>query len=699
MNRFIVTSTLINGYYHFSVYYNGSLNSISGFETSLDIETDGSSISTSSLSISVNPEFDLVDVNESAGSISGISFSGLTYTPDQYGCLLYTFTLAANLIDDSTLITIQQSSGESFFDNNGQAIDVSDFETFINNSVDSSTYSTGDYELSESDTNFTSSETGSYTITGNDAANVLKASSLGSFLKGEDGDDTLIGGIGDDTFEGGTGTDLIVGGAGYDRVVIDGESYNYTLSTTGSQVLLSGTPDLFTGIEAFIFNDVERNLLQLSYADSNLLSNQVYKLAATGVSTGLQATALNSTTNQLTFSLVTDLSGETLDTSDRFSIDQNGEVYVGSAGLNYEAANRESVFILIEGSYGLRLVVEELISILNKDEAATGTLSVIGTAEEGATVSASFADLVDVDGTITSTTYQWQISDNGSTNWTNLGSETNASYAIASDQSQVGKYLRVVATTTDALGGETTFTSAASTAIANVNDAPVVATTQSITTAEDTAVSITVSGSDVDGDTLAYSVTTDPTHGSVTETSEGVFSYTPTGNYVGTDSFIVTVSDGNGGSDTQTINLTVTAVEDEATGTLSVTGSAEEGGTVSASFADLVDVDGTITSTTYQWQISDNGSTNWTNLGSETNASYAIASDQSQVGKYLRVVATTTDALGGETTFTSAASSAIANVNDAPVVATSQSVTTAEDTAVEITVSGSDVDGDTLAYS
>jgi hypothetical protein len=162
---------------------------------------------------------------------------------------------------------------------------------------------------------------------------------------------------------------------------------------------------------------------------------------------------------------------------------------------------------------------------------------------------------------------------------------------------------------------------------------------------------------------------------------------------VGSDSFIVTVSDGKGGSTTQTVNVTVTAVEDEATGSLSVTGTAVEGGSLTASLTGASDLDGAITGTAYQWQISADG-TNWTNISGATSATYALASDQSQVGKFVRAVVTTTDALGGTTDFTSA-SSVVANVNDAPVgfVASISGTATEEQTLTASTSVTSDADG------
>jgi VCBS repeat-containing protein len=76
-------------------------------------------------------------------------------------------------------------------------------------------------------------------------------------------------------------------------------------------------------------------------------------------------------------------------------------------------------------------------------------------------------------------------------------------------------------------------------------------------TLKNTAVSGKVTGTDADGDTLTFSVETNPTYGTVLFNPNGTWTYTPNDGYVGTDSFTVTVSDGNGGTDTATITIQV----------------------------------------------------------------------------------------------------------------------------------------------
>ena len=102
-----------------------------------------------------------------------------------------------------------------------------------------------------------------------------------------------------------------------------------------------------------------------------------------------------------------------------------------------------------------------------------------------------------------------------------------------------------------------------------VNDAPVITEGASInvTMSEDgsiTPFSLTLHATDVDGDTLTWSISTPAGHGTASAIGTGTskaISYTPTLNYIGSDSFDVQVSDGNGGTDTITVNVTISAVE------------------------------------------------------------------------------------------------------------------------------------------
>jgi hypothetical protein len=89
---------------------------------------------------------------------------------------------------------------------------------------------------------------------------------------------------------------------------------------------------------------------------------------------------------------------------------------------------------------------------------------------------------------------------------------------------------------------------------------PPTADALSLTTAEDTLGHVTLVGADPDGDTLQFSVA-QPGRGTVA--GEGADrTYTPDADLNGADSFTYTVSDGNGGTATGSVSVTVTPVND-----------------------------------------------------------------------------------------------------------------------------------------
>lgn len=92
------------------------------------------------------------------------------------------------------------------------------------------------------------------------------------------------------------------------------------------------------------------------------------------------------------------------------------------------------------------------------------------------------------------------------------------------------------------------------------NSAPV-AMNGNATLTEDGSKAITLSGSDADGNALTYVKVANPAHGSLS-ISGNVATYTPVGNYNGTDSFTYKVSDGALESGIATVNLTINAVND-----------------------------------------------------------------------------------------------------------------------------------------
>ncbi|MBI3445549.1 MAG: tandem-95 repeat protein, partial [Magnetospirillum sp.] len=110
--------------------------------------------------------------------------------------------------------------------------------------------------------------------------------------------------------------------------------------------------------------------------------------------------------------------------------------------------------------------------------------------------------------------------------------------------------------------GTTTASASASTTVHDdlTNHGPTVAANASYNDTTNTVLSGTISASDVDGDHLSYSLGTGtggPQHGAVVLNPDGTFTYTPTSNFTGSDSFKVVVSDGHGGTTTETVSVNV----------------------------------------------------------------------------------------------------------------------------------------------
>ncbi|HTY87092.1 MAG TPA: M36 family metallopeptidase [Candidatus Acidoferrum sp.] len=88
-----------------------------------------------------------------------------------------------------------------------------------------------------------------------------------------------------------------------------------------------------------------------------------------------------------------------------------------------------------------------------------------------------------------------------------------------------------------------------------------VAYAQSLTNYEDTALSVTLTGSDPQGYALSYSVLAQPAHGSLTGMPPNL-TYLPATNYFGNDAFIFRVNDGISNSASATISITNQPVDD-----------------------------------------------------------------------------------------------------------------------------------------
>ena len=278
-------------------------------------------------------------------------------------------------------------------------------------------------------------------------------------------------------------------------------------------------------------------------------------------------------------------------------------------------------------------------SVANVNDAVTGTVTISGLAEQGQILTASNT-LSDIDG-LGAISYAWKA------NGLSIGS--GPSFTLT--EAQVGKTISVVASYTDGHGTIESVTSAATTSVANVNDA--VTGSVSISGLVEQGQILTASNTLADIDGLGAISYTWQADGSVIG-SGGSFTLTEAqvGKII---SVLASYTDGHGTVESRVSAATtnVANVNDAAIGSVSISGLVEQGQILTASNT-LSDIDG-LGAISYAWKA------NGLSIGS--GPSFTLT--EAQVGKTISVVASYTDGHGTIESVTSAATTSVANVNDA----------------------------------
>ncbi|HIF9311033.1 TPA: retention module-containing protein, partial [Photobacterium damselae] len=235
----------------------------------------------------------------------------------------------------------------------------------------------------------------------------------------------------------------------------------------------------------------------------------------------------------------------------------------------------------------------------------------------------------------------------------------------------------------DGNGGTDTITVTVN--VTPVNDAPV-GEDVSAETQEETAVTGQLTATDVDGDNLTFKPGTNPENGSVTINADGSWEYVPNPDFNGEDSFTVVVDDGNGGTDTITVTVNVTPVNDAPVGEDVTTETQEE--TAVTGQLTATDVDGD-NLTFKPGSNPENGSVT---INADGSWEYVPNPDFNGEDSFTVVV---DDGNGGTDTITVTVN--VTPINDAPV-GEDVSAETQEETAVTGQLTATDVDGDNLTF-
>ncbi|WP_158674962.1 Ig-like domain-containing protein [Pelolinea submarina] len=221
------------------------------------------------------------------------------------------------------------------------------------------------------------------------------------------------------------------------------------------------------------------------------------------------------------------------------------------------------------------------------------------------------------------------------------------------------------------------------------NDAPVPSYNASVSTDEDTQLTESFTATDVDGDELTITVKdgNGPSHGSLL-LGDGSYIYQPVDNYNGTDSFIITVSDGTAEVDCE-ITVTVNEVNDAPVPSYSASVSTDEDTPLSENLT-ATDIDLDELSYTVK---EGNSPLHGTLELIEGGYTYTPAENYNGPDSFTITVG------DGTNDVDCAISVTVNSVNDAPAASYSALVSTDEDTPLNETISATDADGDTVTFS
>ncbi len=302
------------------------------------------------------------------------------------------------------------------------------------------------------------------------------------------------------------------------------------------------------------------------------------------------------------------------------------------------------------------------------------------TTDEGGSVTTDvLSNATDADGDPLTVTIDTQgtnglasVNSDGTITYTHDGSETTSdSYTYTISDGNGGSDSGVVSIT-----------------VTPVNDAPVVTGNSDATTDEGGSVTTDVlsNATDADGDPLTVTIDTQGTNGLASVNSDGTITYTHDGSETTSDSYTYTISEGNGGSDSGVVFITVTPVNDAPVAN-DDSATTMEGGSITTDVL-LNDMDAEMATLTVTGATP--GNNGFTSVNSDGTITYTHDGSETTSDSYSYTIS---DGNGGSDS--GVVSITVTPVNDAPV-AYDDSATTSEDTAVTVAVSANDTDVDGL---
>ena len=336
-------------------------------------------------------------------------------------------------------------------------------------------------------------------VTGNIGNDVLYGSLGNETLDAKEGNDYLKGLEGDDYLIGGDGDDTLVGGSGDDTLVGGDDNDFYIFNKgDGKDTILDGS-----GVDTIMFGDgIDRRDVIINYNGEDVVMTFAYD------------------------------DGSALEDSDTITI----------KNMAIDGFEIEELLFSNGDSFSISELIEK-----NTNHAPTTLFSESAYTLTDVSLQTGIVLARDIDGDTLNYTVS-TLPENGTLSINKYGIWT-----YASNDKYKGLDSAVI-TIDDGNGLSTTKTLNFEVVITNVD--PIVLEAQTDVILQDIREATgDVGATDEDGDILTYSITTAALHGTVNVDETGTWIYSVEGTYIGTDSAVITVDDGQGGSVTKTLNF------------------------------------------------------------------------------------------------------------------------------------------------
>ena len=351
----------------------------------------------------------------------------------------------------------------------------------------------------------------------------------------------------------------------------------------------------------------------------------------------------------------------------KFNLSETGQLSL-KAVANFEAQSSYDVVLNVEDAGGKKSASKFQIDVENVNDAASGSVSITGTAKEGAVLTADISKIIDEDSSDIASIAEYQWLRDG----VEISGATSKEFTLS--QSDVASALSLNVSYKDGSDTTETFSSSATAQVENVNDAPSGILKISGTPAQEDILTADTSGlSDTDGlGTFSYQWMRDETAISGETNTILTLGETDVGKKI---SVTVTYTDQQGTSETVTSASTnaISNKNDLPTGSVTLSGEAIEGQVLSLDTSTIADADG-LGDFSISWLR--DGET----ISGATSSNYTLT--QQDVGASVSGKVTYVDGGGITESLATSATAIIENVNDAPTGS--------------IIISGSNSEGSTL---